>query len=101
MEVPLEAKNELLKSLELISKKVVIQSDLEEQFESLPVLEADDRIYALINPKNEGFLIEFFIKPSSKKAMFLPVGKGSETLVSTVDDVRVQLKRNLKKERKK
>jgi hypothetical protein len=32
--------------------------------------------------------------------MFLPVGKGSETLVSTVDDVRVQLKRNLKKERK-
>ncbi|PAC27937.1 DEAD/DEAH box helicase [Flectobacillus sp. BAB-3569] len=100
LEVPLEAKNELLKSLELISKKVIIQSDLEEQFESLPLLEADDRIYALINPKNEGFLIEFFIKPFSKKAMFLPVGKGSETLVSTVDDVRVQLKRNLKKERK-
>ncbi|MDI9875630.1 DEAD/DEAH box helicase [Flectobacillus rivi] len=100
LEVPIEAKTELLKSLELISKKVVIQSDLEEQFESLPILDADDRIYALINPQNDGFLIEFFIKPSSKKAMFLPVGKGSETLVSTVDDVRVQLKRNLKKERK-
>jgi hypothetical protein len=49
---------------------VVIQSDLEEQFESLPILDADDRIYALINPQNDGFLIEFFIKPSSKSHVF-------------------------------
>ena len=100
LNIPNAGKEALLKALSPLSKKLSIQSDLEEQLENLPIIEADTRIYALLNPMNDGFHLEFFVKPFSTVAPYLKPGKGSENLVATVNDIRSQTKRNLKKERK-
>jgi SNF2 family DNA or RNA helicase len=99
LNIPSAGKEALLKALSPLSKKLAIQSDLEEQLEDLPIVESDNRIYALLNPLNEGFHLEFFVKPFGSTAPYLKPGKGSENLVATVNGVRSQTKRNLKKER--
>ena len=99
LSIPASGKESLLKALGPLSKQLNIQSDLDEQLENLPSIEADHRIYALLNPINDGFHLEFFVKPFGSVAPYIKPGKGSENLVATVDNVRTQTKRNLKKER--
>lgn len=100
LNIPSSGKDKLLKSLAPLSKQIAIQSNLDVQIDNLPVVKADTRIYALLNPLNDGFHLEFFVKPFGSEAPYLKPGKGSENIIGTVKGVRSQTKRDLKKETK-
>ncbi len=99
LKIPVSKKDELLKALNPLAKNIAVLSDLEEDIENLPSVEADTRIYALLNPLNDGFHLEFFVKPFTDVPPYIKPGKGAEKLLGTKDDKRMQTKRNLKKER--
>ncbi len=99
LKIPASKKDELLKALNPLAKNIAVLSDLEEAIENLPTVEADTRIYALLNPLNDGFHLEFFVKPFTDIPPYIKPGKGAEKLLGTKDDKRMQTKRNLKKER--
>ena len=100
LRVPSEGREKLLKAIQPLSTKLAIQSDLEEHFENLPFVEAENRIHALITPVGEGFHLEFFVKPFGKVAPYFKPGKGSESVIADVEGVRTRTKRNLKDERR-
>jgi SNF2 family DNA or RNA helicase len=100
LRVPPKGREALLKAIQPLTKQIVIQSDLEEHFENLPSVEADSRIHALITPAGEGFHLEFFAKPFGKIAPYFKPGKGAESVIADLDNVRTRTKRDLKKERK-
>ncbi len=100
LRVPPEGREKLLKAIQPLTKKIAVQSDLEEHFENLPSVEPENRIHALITPAGEGFHLEFFVKPFGKIPPYFKPGKGNESVIADVDGTRTRTKRNLKNERK-
>ncbi len=100
LRIPKEGRGKLLKAVQPLTKKIAIQSDLEEHFENLPSVKANEKIHALITPVGEGFHLEFFVKPFSKIPPYFKPGKGNESVIADVEGVRTRTKRSLKNERK-
>ncbi|HSK72510.1 MAG TPA: helicase-related protein, partial [Pyrinomonadaceae bacterium] len=99
LKVPVEGREKLLRAIQPLTARLSIQSDLEEHFENLPLVEADNRIHALFTPAGEGFHLEFFVKPFGKVPPYFKPGKGSESVIADVDGVRTRTKRDLRRER--
>lgn len=100
LKIPATGREKLLKAIQPLSTKISIQSDLEEHFENLPFVEAENRIHALITPVGEGFHLEFFVKPFGTVPPYFKPGKGGESVIADVEGVRTRTKRDLKSERK-
>lgn len=100
LRVPAEGREKLLKAIQPLTTKIAVQSDLEEHFENLPLVEPENRIHALITPSGEGFHLEFFVKPFGKHPPYFKPGKGNESVIADIEGVRTRTKRNLKNERK-
>lgn len=99
LKVPASGRERLLKVIQPLSTKLSIQSDLEEHFENLPAVEADSRIHALITQADEGFHLEFFVKPFGTVPPYFKPGKGAESVIGDLDGVRTRTRRDLKRER--
>lgn len=93
--IPFKGKGQLEHTLAGLSRIMPLQSDLEFQNDSIPTVEADQRIYVHLLPVGEGFHVEFFVKPFHESAPYFKPGEGSARVVGLVDDVRTQTKRNL------
>ena len=100
LKIPAKGREKLLKAIQPLSTKISIQSDLEEHFENLPLVEAENRIHALITPAGEGFHLEFFTKPFGTVPPYFKPGKGVESVIADVEGTRTRTKRDLKGERK-
>jgi len=100
LKIPAKGRESLMKAIQMLSTKIAIQSDLEEHFEHLPSVEAENRIHALVTPSGEGFHLEFFVKPFGKVPPYFKPGKGSKSVITDLDGVRTRAKRDLKNERK-
>ncbi len=100
LKIPAAGREKLLKAIQPLSTKLAIQSDLEEHFENLPSVEAENRIHALVTPAGEGFHLEFFVKPFGTVAPYFKPGKGSESVIADIEGVRTRTKRNLQNERR-
>lgn len=100
LKIPAKGREKLLKAIQPLSTKISIQSDLEEHFENLPHISAENRIHALITPNGEGFHLEFFVKPFGTVPPYFKPGKGGESVIADVEGVRTRTKRDLNKERK-
>ena len=100
LKIPALGREKLLKAIQPLSTKISIQSDLEEHFENLPLVKAENRIHALITPAGEGFHLEFFVKPFGTVAPYFKPGKGGESVIADLDGVRTRTKRDLKSERR-
>ncbi len=100
LKIPAKGREKLLKAIQPLSTKISIQSDLEEHFENLPLVEAENRIHALITPNGEGFHLELFVKPFGTVPPYFKPGKGVESVIADIDGVRTRTKRDLKSERK-
>lgn len=101
LKIPSVGREKLLKAIKPLSTKISIQSDLEEHFENLPSVEAENRIHALITPNGEGFHLEFFVKPFGTVPPYFKPGKGGESVIADVEGVRTRTKRDLKAERER
>lgn len=100
LKIPAAGREKLLRAVQPLSAKISIQSDLEEHFENLPSVEAENRVHALITPAGEGFHLEFFVKPFGTIPPYFKPGKGGESIVADVEGIRTRTKRNLKSERR-
>lgn len=100
LKIPAAGREKLVQAIQPLTAKISVQSDLEEHFENLPFVEADTRIHALITPAGEGFNLEFFVKPFGKIPPYFKPGKGAESIITDLEDVRTRTKRDLKNERK-
>lgn len=100
LRIPAQGREKLLKAIQPLSTVLAIQSDLEEHFENLPLVEAETRIHALMTPAGEDFHLEFFVKPFGKIPPYFKPGKGSESIVADLHGVRTRTKRDLKNERR-
>ncbi len=98
--IPAKGREALLKAIQPLSTKIAIQSDLEEHFENLPLIEPENRIHALITPINEGFHLEFFVKPFGTIPPYFKPGKGNEAVITEIGGVRTRTRRDLNNERK-
>ena len=99
LKIPAVGREKLLKAIQPLSTKISIQSDLEEHFENLPLVEAENRIHALITPVGEGFHLEFFVKPFGTVPPYFKPGKGGESVIADIEGIRTRTKRDLKSER--
>ena len=99
LKIPAKGRESLMKAIQMLSTKIAIQSDLEEHFEHLPQVEAENRIHALVTPSGEGFHLEFFVKPFGTVPPYFKPGKGNESVVADLEGVRTRAKRDLKNER--
>lgn len=99
LKIPAKGREMLMKAIQPLTAKIAIQSDLEEHFEQLPSVEAENRIHALITPVGEGFHLEFFVKPFGTTPPYFKPGKGNESVVAEIDGVRTRTKRDLQNER--
>lgn len=100
LKIPVAGREKLLRAIQPLTRKIAVQSDLEEHFENLPAVEPDTRIHALFTPAGEGFHLEFFTKPFGTIPPYFKPGKGTESVIADLDGVRTRTKRNLKNERK-
>ena len=99
LKIPARGREALLKAILPLSTKIAIQSDLEEHFENLPSVDAENRIHALFTPINEGFHLEFFVKPFGTVPPYFKPGRGNESVINEIDGIRTRTKRDLKNER--
>lgn len=99
LRIPERGRDELVKAIGPLSTKIAIHSDLEEHYENLPLIDADERIFALITPVGEGFHLEFFVKPFGISPPYFKPGRGPESVVAEMDGLRTRTKRDLKNER--
>lgn len=96
--IPFKGKAQLEQALVGLSTIMPLQSDLEFQNDDIPLVESDNRIYVHLLPVGAGFDIEFFVKPFQMSAPYFKPGKGSARVVSKIQTVRTQTKRNLEEE---
>jgi SNF2 family DNA or RNA helicase len=99
LKIPAKGREKLLKAIQPLSAKLAIESDLEEHFENLPSVAADNRIHALLTPAGDGFHLEFFVKPFGTIPPYLKPGKGAESVFAELDGARTRTKRDLNTER--
>ncbi len=97
--VPEKGRSTLVRAIQTLSSRLLIQSDLAEHLENLPSVESENRIHALVTPAGTGFHLEFFVKPFGTIPPYFKPGKGSETVVAEVGGVRTRTSRDLKNER--
>lgn len=97
--VPKSAKESLLKIIKPLTKKLAVQSDLEEHFEDLPMVPADSVIHGLVIPNKEGFLLEMFVKPFNSVPPYLKPGKGQEIVLADLNGTKTRTKRSFKEEK--
>jgi SNF2 family DNA or RNA helicase len=99
LKIPRKGRESLMKAIQMLSSKIAIHSDLEEHFENLPSVEPENRIHALITPLGDGFHLEFFVKPFREFPPYFKPGKGNESVIADIENVRTRTKRDLANER--
>lgn len=98
LDIPFKGKEQLERTLSGLSTIMPLQSDLEFQNDNIPAVEPDARIYIHLLPVGEGFDIEFFVKPFQVSAPYFKPGKGSARVVTKIEAIRTQTKRDLNAE---
>lgn len=97
--VPKEGKEKLAKITAELSKTMTVQSDLGEDNQNLPTVEADVRMYIHLLPLGDGFSLEMFSKPFQTHPPYFKPGNGGENIIAEIDAIRTRTKRNLKAEK--
>lgn len=96
--VPKEGKEKLSKIVTNLSKVMTVQSDLGEENQTLPAIDADSRIYVHLLQMGEGFSLSMYCKPFGVIPPYFKPGNGGENVIAVLEGVRTRAKRNLKVE---
>ncbi len=98
--VPPKGKEILLNTISSLTGMIEVRSTVEGQATNAQTVKADMRIYVHLLPVNEGFYLEFFVKPLCESGPYVKPGDGEETVFGNIDNKPIQTKRNLKEEKK-
>ncbi len=98
--VPPKGKEALLNTISSLTSMIEVRSTVEGKATNAQTVAADGRIYVHLLPVNEGFYLEFFVKPLRETGPYNKPGDGEETVFGNLNDKPVQTKRDLKAEKK-
>lgn len=100
IKVPPKGKEALLNTITSLAPLIEVRSTVAGQATNAKIIDADERIYAHLLPVNEGFYLEFFVKPLRETGPYVKPGEGEETVFGSLENETLQSKRDLKKEKK-
>lgn len=98
-EFPECAKDKLATLLTGLSKCITVHSDLMQQTEELKKVKGDAMITVQLQPLGDGVKVELFIKPLVEQPPYCKAGEGAGSVIGMLKGKRVQVTRNLKKEK--
>lgn len=98
-EFPECAKDQLATLLAGLSQCVTVHSDLIQQTEELKKVKGDAMITVQLQPLGDGVKVELFIKPLVELPPYCKAGEGAGSVIGMLKGKRVQVTRNLKKEK--
>lgn len=98
-EFPECAKDQLATLLAGLSQCITVHSDLIQQTEELKKVKGDAMITVQLQPLGDGVKVELFIKPLVEQPPYCKAGEGAGSVIGMLKGKRVQVTRNLKKEK--
>lgn len=96
---PKQAEQKLTELLQELGKNITIHSDLIKNQEEFQQENGDTMITIRLQPMGEGFKAELFVKPFADYPTYCKAGKGPLSVIDNIHGKRVQVIRNLKKEK--
>lgn len=98
-EFPECAKDQLATLLVGLSQCITVHSDLIQQTEELKKVKGDAMITVQLQPLGDGIKVELFVKPLVEQPPYCKAGEGTGSVIGMLEGKRVQVTRNLKKEK--
>lgn len=98
---PLEAEASLTALLGNVLGDMTVKSDAKIEFESVPEVSAETKLYLHLAPVGEGLQAEFFVRPLGAEGPSHRPGNGSERVIGEAGGRNLQAARNLAAEAKK
>lgn len=98
--IPLEAKEKLTQLLTLLSKDVIVLSDLLKGSENIDKVDGSSLITVQLRPMGDIIIAQLYVKPLDNGTVYCSPGKGMEYIATSVNGHSVQVVRNLLLEKK-
>ena len=98
LEVPKQARQQVIDSISAIASMLTIQSDIGGQSANAEMVEVDSRLHVHLQPTGEGIQIDIFVQPFADGGPIYKPGKGGSTVLAEIDGKQLQTTRNLELE---
>ncbi|MFT6387416.1 MAG: superfamily II DNA or RNA helicase [Cellvibrionaceae bacterium] len=95
LRVPIEAKEQALKSINAIAPLLAIQSDIGGGNINAQQQDADQRLYVQIESQNSGLRIDLSVRPLGPDGPYFYPGEGRHIVMAEVNNTRLQTQRDL------
>lgn len=96
---PVTAKAQLVELLNRLSRILTVHSDLLQSDEQLKTVKGSTLITVQLQPIGDGIKAELFVKPLIEQPPYCKAGQGASGVIGAVNGKRVQIVRNLPKEK--
>jgi SNF2 family DNA or RNA helicase len=98
LNVPEEAKDEVLSVLGNVSSFMTVHSDIHGKADVIHSVTADPTIYIHLLPYSSGLRVTLYVKPFKIGGPYLKPGRGTENVIAEIDGQRLQSMRDLNRE---
>ena len=98
---PQEAESTLTAMLGNLLGEMTVKTDAQIEFENVPEVNVDPKLYLYLSPSGEGLQAEFFVRPLGATGPSHRPGSGSERVIADIDGRKLQTVRNLADETKR
>ena len=98
---PQEAEGSLTAMLGNLLGDMTVKTDAQIEFENVPEVPVDPKLYLYLSPSGEGLQAEFFVRPLGATGPSHRPGSGSERVIADIDGLKRQTVRSLSDENKR
>jgi superfamily II DNA or RNA helicase len=101
LQVPDEAKEQVLTAINAIAGLVTVHSDIGGGLENVREVDADPTPHIHLLPAGEGLKVSLRVRPFAKDGSYFCPGRGGATVIAEVNGEQVQTTRNLLEEKRR
>jgi len=95
LEVPKQARQQVIDSISAIASMLTIQSDIGGQSANAETVEADSRLHIHLQPVGDGIQIDIFVQPFAEGGPVYKPGRGGSTVLAEINGKQLQTTRDL------
>nr|VFJ60770.1 MAG: Superfamily II DNA or RNA helicase, SNF2 family [Candidatus Kentron sp. FM]VFJ61724.1 MAG: Superfamily II DNA or RNA helicase, SNF2 family [Candidatus Kentron sp. FM]VFK09241.1 MAG: Superfamily II DNA or RNA helicase, SNF2 family [Candidatus Kentron sp. FM] len=99
LQVPLDAKQQVLEAVQALSSLVTVHSGIGGGVENIHEFSADRRPHIHLLPMGDGLKVNLLVRPFSDDGPYFQPGKGGQTIIAEVKGKRMQTSRDLREEK--
>lgn len=99
LEVPIDAKDQVLAAINSVASLVTVHSDIGGGMESVEEVPADATPHIHLLPSGEGLNVSLLCRPFSEAGPYYTPGSGGKNVIAEIEGQRLQTNRNLQQER--